>query len=92
LKTRLEFLSGSGGSCDCEVGAITSHFYELSVSDFDLLNASVLEAILSDPDLVVHNEESVFELVHRRAPSNLPYLGFCRLFDSHLYRVSKWGD
>jgi hypothetical protein len=54
---------------------VASHFYEFSVSDFDQLSASVLESILSDPSLVLQDEDSLFEIVHRRASEDLSYFG-----------------
>jgi hypothetical protein len=75
LKARLDFMSGLEGSCDCDSSIIASHFHELSVSDFDRLSPSVLESILRDPKLVVRDEDSVFEIIHRRASSDLSYFG-----------------
>jgi hypothetical protein len=75
LKAELEFLSGVDGSCEMEVGVIASHFYDISASDFDQLNPSVLGAILSDSRLVVEDEDSLFELIHRRASADLSYFG-----------------
>jgi hypothetical protein len=75
LRARLNFLSGADGSCDCDLGIIASHFYEFSVSDFDRLSRSVLEAILSDPNLVVQDEDSLFEILYRRASDDLSYFG-----------------
>jgi hypothetical protein len=74
LKARLDFVSGANGSCDFDFSVIASHFCEMSVSDFDQLSASVLEAILSDPGLVLEDEDSLFEIVHRRASADLSYL------------------
>jgi hypothetical protein len=75
LKAQLQFLSGINGSCEMEVRIVASRFHELSVSDFDELSPSVLEAILSDPRLVVRDEDSVFQIVHRRASTDLSYFG-----------------
>jgi hypothetical protein len=75
LRTRIDFMSGVDGSCGCEVGVVASHFYELSVSDLDQLSPPVLESILSDPSLVLQDEDSLFEIVHRRASENLSYFG-----------------
>jgi hypothetical protein len=75
LKTRLEFLSGVNGSCDCDVSAVASHFCDFSVSDFDGLSPSVIEAILSDSGLVLQDEDSLFEVIHRRASTDLSYFG-----------------
>jgi hypothetical protein len=75
LKARIEFLSGVDGSCDFDVSMIASHFYELSVSDFDRMSVSVPESILRDPGLVVKDEDSVFEIVHRRASTDFSYFG-----------------
>jgi hypothetical protein len=63
----LDFLSAVDGALDSDMQLLASHFYELSVYDFDHVNTSVLEAILSDPSLVVEDEDSVFDVVHRRA-------------------------
>jgi hypothetical protein len=82
LKARIEFLSGVDGSGDFDVSVVASHFYELSVSDFDQLSPSILEAILIAPGLVVEDEDSVFEIVHRRASADHSYfrlLEFVRL-------------
>jgi hypothetical protein len=60
LKARLNFMSGI-------VGAVAAHFHEFSVSDFDELPLPPLEPILADPALVIRDEDSLFEIVHRRA-------------------------
>jgi hypothetical protein len=73
LKARLDFLSGIDENLPCEVELISSHFSELSVSDFDQLSSSVLEAILSDSSLVVWDEDSIFEVIRRRASADLSY-------------------
>jgi hypothetical protein len=73
LKARIEFLSGIDGSCDFDVSVVASHFYELPVSEFDHLSPSILEAILIAPGLVVEDEDSVFEIVHRRASADFSY-------------------
>jgi hypothetical protein len=75
LKARIEFLSGVDGDCGFDVSIIASHLYGLSVSDFDQLSLSVLEGILRDPSLVVEDEDSVFEIVHRRASADFSYFG-----------------
>jgi hypothetical protein len=67
LKARIEFLSGVDGSCGYEIPVVASHFHQFSVSDFDHLSPSVLESILSDGSLVVRDEDSVFDVVHRLA-------------------------
>jgi hypothetical protein len=74
LKARLEFLSGIDGSnCDWDVSGVASHFCQLSASDVDKLSLPVLQAILSDSSVVVQSEDSVFEIVHRRASEDLSY-------------------
>jgi hypothetical protein len=75
LKARLEFLSGVDGSCEFDIPVVASHFHEFSVSDFDHLSRSVLESILSDGSLIVRYEDSVFEVIHRRALSDASYFG-----------------
>jgi hypothetical protein len=75
LRARLNFLSGIDGSYDCDISLVASHFYHFSVSDFDQLRPGVLEAILSDSNLVATNEDSVFEVVHRLASADLSYFG-----------------
>jgi hypothetical protein len=85
LKARLNFLSKFefAAICDCEsqsdVGLVASHFYDLSVSDFDHVSPSVLEAILRHPGLVVQDEDSVFDVVHRRSSADLSYFGLLEL-------------
>jgi hypothetical protein len=73
LRARLDFISGLGGSCSCDIGVVSSHFYELSVSDFDRLSPWVLESILRDPSLVLQDEDSLFEIVYRLACADLSY-------------------
>jgi hypothetical protein len=75
VKARLDFMSGAGGGCECGIGVIASHFYELSVSDFDQINPSVLEAILNDSRLVVWDEDSVFEIIQSLASKDLSSFG-----------------
>jgi hypothetical protein len=75
VKARLDFLCGVDGGCECEIGIVASHFYELSVSDFDQMSRSVFEAILNDSRLVVWNEDSVFEIIHSLASKDLSYFG-----------------
>jgi hypothetical protein len=72
---RLDFLSGLDGSCDWEASIVASHFHQFSVTDFDRVSLSVLEAILSDSRLVLADEDSLFEIVHRRASEDLSYFG-----------------
>jgi hypothetical protein len=73
LRARLDFLSGANGSFDFDIAAIASHFYQFSFDDFDGLSVSVLEAILSDSRLVVRDEDSVFDVVYRRASVDSSY-------------------
>jgi hypothetical protein len=75
LRARLAFLSGVDGSCTCDISVVASNFYQFSVPDFDQLSPEVLAAILSDSSLVVGNEDSVFEIVHRLASKDLSYFG-----------------
>jgi hypothetical protein len=75
LKARIEFLSGVDGSCGSDVSVVASHFHEFSVSDFDHLSPSILELILSDKSLVVRDEDSVFDVVHRLASADISYFG-----------------
>jgi hypothetical protein len=75
LRARLEFLSRIDGNCQSEVQVVASHFYAFSVSDFDDLSASVLHVILSDGRLVVRDEDSLFEVIHRLASKDLSYFG-----------------
>jgi hypothetical protein len=75
LKARIEFLSGIDGSCASDISVVASHFHAFSASDFDHLSRSVLESILSDQSLVVRDEDSVFEVVHRLASSDNSYFG-----------------
>jgi hypothetical protein len=79
LKARLEFLRGADGTCDYPVAVVASHFDQFSVSDFDKVSRSTLEAILSDPALVALDEDSIFEVVHRRASEDLSYFGLLEL-------------
>jgi hypothetical protein len=73
LKARLEFVSGVDGSCGYDISVIASHFHEFSVSDFDHLSGSILELILKDEALVVRDEDSVFDVIYRRASSDNSY-------------------
>jgi hypothetical protein len=75
LKARLNFLRESNESFDWDVGIVASHFYDFSVSDFDYLSRSVLESILRDSRLVVRDEDSVFDVIHRRSSEDLSYFG-----------------
>jgi hypothetical protein len=75
LKARLDFISGVDGSCDCGIPVIASHFYEFSTSDFDDLRPAALEAILNHQSLVVQDEDSVFDVVHRLACKDSAYFG-----------------
>jgi hypothetical protein len=71
----LELLCAAGGNCELAVRVVASHFYQFSVSDLDQVSPSTLESILRDASLVVKDEDSVFEIVHRRASADLSYLG-----------------
>jgi hypothetical protein len=73
LKARLDFLSGVDEPSESAVSVVASHFYQFSVSDFDRVSPSVLEAILRDSALIVGDEDSVFEIVHRLASADLSY-------------------
>jgi hypothetical protein len=73
LKTRLSFYSGVESRIEGE--AIASHFHELSVSDFDELSPSALESIVSDRNLVLSNEDSLFDVIHRQSIRDLSYFG-----------------
>jgi hypothetical protein len=53
--------------CATEFPIIARHFYLLSVSDFDRLSGLALHGILSQPDLVVMDEDSLFEIIYRHA-------------------------
>jgi hypothetical protein len=75
LKARLEFLSGVEGSCGWDIPVVAANFHQFSVSDFDHLTASVLESILSDRSLVVRDEDSIFEVIHRLASADISYFG-----------------
>jgi hypothetical protein len=75
LRAELQFLSGADGCFAGEIGDVASHFYELSHCDFDKLSPTVLESILGDPSLVVQDEDSPFEIVHRLASANSSYFG-----------------
>jgi hypothetical protein len=79
LRARIGFMSGVDGSCDCEIGVVASHLYAFSVSDFDQLGLTVLESNLSDASLVHRDEDSLFEIVHRRASQDLTYFGLLAL-------------
>jgi hypothetical protein len=73
LKARFDFLMEAEGNCDRDVPIIASHFFELSASDIDKLNLSVLRTILDDPTLVVRDEDSLFEVIQRRSSDDLSY-------------------
>jgi hypothetical protein len=75
LKARIEFLSGVDGSCGSDISVVASDFHEFSVSDFDHLSRSVVDFILRDVSLVVRDEDSVFDVVHRLASSDVSYFG-----------------
>jgi hypothetical protein len=85
LKARLDFLSGFdfgfdfwwgfGFNWESEIRIIASHFYAFSICDFDKLSQSVLQAILSESTLVLEDEDSVFDIIHRRASDDLTYFG-----------------
>jgi hypothetical protein len=75
LKARIDLLRGFDDDLEWDVGIVASLFYEFSVSDFDHLSRSVLETILGDSRLVVQDEDSVFDIVHRRSSDDLSYLG-----------------
>jgi hypothetical protein len=75
LKARIDFMWGCDGSCDCDVELLASHFYEFSISDIDKLKPSSLYAILSNPKLVVLNEDSLFDIVHGLASRDFSYFG-----------------
>jgi hypothetical protein len=75
MKARLEFMLRIEGDCEFDVSVVASHFYEFSVSDFDSLSVSPLHAILTDRGLVLRNEDSLFEVLHRLASRDLSYFG-----------------
>jgi hypothetical protein len=75
LKARMAFLSGVNGSCGCDISIIASHFHRFWVSDFDGLSLSILETILRDSDLVLQDEDSLFEIICRRASEDSAYFG-----------------
>jgi hypothetical protein len=75
LKAHISFYSGPESGIDAQ--AIASRFHELSISDFDELSPSALESIVSDENLVLSSEDSLFEVIHRHSVRNLSY--FCLL-------------
>jgi hypothetical protein len=75
---RLHFHSGHGTE---HMRAIASRFHEFDKSEFDLLDSSHLQAILSDPELLLETEDSLFDLIcHRlgQSASDLSLLEFVR--------------
>jgi hypothetical protein len=60
-----------------------TNFYEFSASHIDQLSLSVLRDILSDPSLVLRDEDSLFEIIHRRdgpdGTRDLSYFGLLEL-------------
>jgi hypothetical protein len=79
LRARQELLYGTDGISDWAVPAVASHFHEFSDSDFDNLSPSVLEAILSDPTLVIKDEDSVFGIIDRLGSRDSSYFGLLEL-------------
>jgi hypothetical protein len=75
LKGRLEFMSWTESESDCDLTTIASHFYRFGVSDFDHISSSVLSAILNDPHLVLRSEDSLFEIISRRASEDDSFFG-----------------
>jgi hypothetical protein len=75
LRARIASLSGADGRCDWNIAVVASHFYRSSVSDFDRVSVWVLESILSDSRLVLEDEDSLFDIIHRRASEDLSYFG-----------------
>jgi hypothetical protein len=73
VEAQIAFLIEADDRCDLNIPIVASHFYEFSVSDIDQMSLPALRAILSDPTLVVLDEDSIFELVHRRASSDFSY-------------------
>jgi hypothetical protein len=77
LQARFDSLSGFDRISECDISVLAARFYEMSVSDLELLSPSVLQAILSDPAVVLRDEDSLFEAIHHRASEDLSY--FCLL-------------
>jgi hypothetical protein len=75
LKVWLEFLSGPDAKCDYAVPVVAAHFYDFAASDFDQMSPPSLQAVLSHSGLVLQDEDSVFEVIHRRASEDLSYFG-----------------
>jgi hypothetical protein len=75
LKARIEFLSGVNDRCERDSAVVASHFRRFSVSAFDGLSYSVLESVLGDQSLVVRDEDSVFDVIYRRASADVSYFG-----------------
>jgi hypothetical protein len=61
--SRLHSLSESGSTHSAESEFAASHFYEFSVSDCRNLGFPVLYSILSSPNLILHNEDSLLEII-----------------------------
>jgi hypothetical protein len=61
--SRLHSLSESGSTHSAESEFAASHFYEFSVSDCRNLGFPVLYSILSSPNLILHNEDSLIEMI-----------------------------
>jgi hypothetical protein len=45
------------------VAFIASHFHELSISNVESLNFSILQSILASPDLLLTDEASLYEMI-----------------------------
>jgi hypothetical protein len=73
LKAGMALLSRFEDNHGCGSQFVASHFYDFSVSDFDHLRPQALASILSNRALIVRHEDSIFEVVHRRASEDLSY-------------------
>jgi hypothetical protein len=60
---RLHSLSESGSTYTAESEFAASHFYEFSDSDCQNLGFPILYSILSSPNLILHNEDSLIEMI-----------------------------
>jgi hypothetical protein len=77
LVPRLEFLSEVQETSGENIHVLASHFHQFSGTDLEQLSVSVLEAILSDPGIVLEDEDALFHVIHHLASRNESY--FCLL-------------
>jgi hypothetical protein len=73
LFVRFAFSSEMGEVTGDDLKLMASRFWEFSVSDLEHLSVEVLGGILSEGELLLNDEDSLFEVIYRVASRDLSY-------------------